>query len=196
MEIRQDVRLEPKAFADILVRVPGRTSYFVEVDYGYSEGRIARSILRKYAKHQPLFEEVSKVVILVDDRVEEMSVRESLAQAIPGSWELEIWNETALRSILRAQFGASNASLSHEGLADLRMAIDGARGSYAFGEDYTNEPLDGSLLWTLGFKVQPKIFTSPVAPGSASNRSAIGSAHCSMHATRRIRGPWPKRSLR
>jgi hypothetical protein len=34
--IRQEVNLgAPNAFADIFVRVPGHSSYFVEVDYGY-----------------------------------------------------------------------------------------------------------------------------------------------------------------
>ncbi len=120
VEIRQDVRLGSNAFADILVRVPARMSYFVEVDYGYSERRIAESILRKYGKHQSLFEGVSKLVLLIDNQVKEKSIRDSVAHTIPSSWELEIWNEKELQSIFRKQFDVQVASVSPDQLLNLR----------------------------------------------------------------------------
>lgn len=41
LRIRQEVNLGiPNAFADILIRVPNHSNYFVEVDYGYPTERI------------------------------------------------------------------------------------------------------------------------------------------------------------
>lgn len=151
VEVRQDVRLGKDAFAHVLVRVPGRTSYLVEVDYGYSAGRITRSVLRKYGKPHPLLDEVEKLVVIVDDAVDEQRVRHAVVPGLPSAWELEIWNEQTLRSLLHKELGVAETFATAPPLADLRESLDHARGTYAFGEHYSNEPLDGSLLSALGF---------------------------------------------
>src|SRR5260370_17610576 len=63
VRIRQEVSLGiANTFADILIRVRS-SSYFVEVDYGYSTARIIESIQRKYSKRLPLFEEICKLIL-------------------------------------------------------------------------------------------------------------------------------------
>src|SRR5437870_3017721 len=154
LRIRQEVSLGiPNTFADILIRVPNHSSYLVEVDYGYSTARIIESIQRKYGKRLPLFEEISKLILVVDRHNHPswekcaMQVKEIL----PSSWELEIWDEPYLLSLIRKYFDVEIESLSLDQILELRLAIDRAKGTYAFGAAYNNDPLDSSLLWHFGY---------------------------------------------
>jgi adenylate cyclase len=50
INIAREVQLAaPGEFADIVVSLPGRPAYFVEVKYGYSLEETVRSLRRKYA---------------------------------------------------------------------------------------------------------------------------------------------------
>ena len=151
--IRQEVNLGmPNSFADILVRVPGHASYFVEVDYGYSSTRIVDSIQRKFSRPLPLFEEISKLVLVVDrrDHPDWDDCARQIREILPASWTLEIWDELQLLSLIREHFGVEIAALSPDSILDMRLAIDHAKGAYAFGAAYNNDPLDSSLMWQFG----------------------------------------------
>ena len=154
LRIRQEVSLGiPNTFADILIRVPNHSSYLVEVDYGYSTARIIESIQRKYGKRLPLFEEISKLILVVD-RHNHPSWEKCAMQVkkiLPSSWELEIWDEPYLLSLIRKYFDVEIESLSLDQILELRLAIDRAKGTYAFGAAYNNDPLDSSLLWHFGY---------------------------------------------
>jgi adenylate cyclase len=154
LRIRQEVSLGiPNSFSDILIRVPNRSSYFVEVDYGYSTSRIVESIQRKYSKPLPLFEEISKLILVVDrhNHPDWEKCAEQIKEILPSSWELEIWDEPYLLSLIRKYFDVEVESLSPDRILELRLAIDRAQGTYAFGAAYNNDPLDSSLLWHFGY---------------------------------------------
>jgi len=154
LRIRQEVSLGiPNTFADILIRVPNHSSYFVEVDYGYSTARIIESVQRKYGKRLPLFEEISKLILVVDqhNHPDWEKCAEQIREILPPSWELEIWDEPYLLSLIRKYFGVEIESLSPDQILELQLAIDRANGTYAFGAAYNNDPLDSSLLWHFGY---------------------------------------------
>src|SRR6266542_1115461 len=105
LRIRQEVNLGiPNTFSNILIRVPNHSSYFVEVDYGYSTAHIIESIQRNYSKRLPLFEEIKEI--------------------LPSSWKLEIWDEPYLLSLIHKYFEVEIESLSPDRILDLRLAID------------------------------------------------------------------------
>ena len=154
LRIRQEVSLGiPNAFADILIRVPNHSSYFVEVDYGYSAERIIESIHRKYSKPLPLFEELSKLILVVDrhNHPDWEQCAKQVKEILPSSWELEIWDEPYLLSLIHEYFDVEIELLSPGQILELRLAIDRAKGTYAFGTAYNNDPLDSSLLWHFGY---------------------------------------------
>ena len=152
--IRQEVSLGiPNTFSDILIRVPNQSGYLVEVDYGYSTARIIESIQRKYSKRLPSFEEISKLILVVDrhNHPSWEKCTEQIKEILPSSWELEIWDELYLLSLIRKYFDVEIESLSSDQILELRLAIDRAKGAYAFGAAYNNDPLDSSLLWQFGY---------------------------------------------
>jgi class 3 adenylate cyclase len=154
VRVRQEVSLGiPNAFPDILIRVPNHSSYFVEVDYGYSTARLIESIHRKYSKHPPLFEEISKLILVVDrhNHPDWEICAKQIKEILPSSWELEVWDEPYLLSLIREYFDIEIESLSSDQILELRLAIDRAKGTYAFGAEYNNDPLDSSLLWHFGY---------------------------------------------
>ncbi len=167
LQVRQEVSLGiPNAFSDILIRVPNHASYFVEVDYGYSTTRIIESIRRKYSKNLPLFEEISKLVLVVDRHNHpnwENCIRQ-IREILPSAWALEVWDEAHLLSLIRKHFDVEIEALSPDRIVELRLAIDRAKGTYAFGDAYNHDPLDSSLLWHFGYWRLRDLF-------EASNRS-------------------------
>jgi class 3 adenylate cyclase len=163
LRIRQEVSLGiPNAFSDILIQVPEHSSYFVEVDYGYRAERIIESIRRKYSKYLPLFKEISKLILVVDrhNHPDWEECARQVKEMLPSSWELEVWDEPYLLSLVKEHFDAEIESLSPDQILELRLAIDHAKGSYAFGAEYTNEPLDASLLWQFGYWRLQDLFES------------------------------------
>lgn len=154
LRIRQEFNLGiPNAFADILIQVPNHASYFVEVDYGYSTGRIIESIRRKYSQPLPLFKDISKLILVVDqhNHPDWQECAKQVKEILPPSWELEVWDEAHLLALIRKYFDVEIESLSPNQILELRLAIDRAKGTYAFGAAYNNDPLDSSLLWQFGY---------------------------------------------
>lgn len=153
VRIHQEVALGPRAFADIRVTVPGAPPYFVEVDYGYSAERMIESLRRKYGQKVPASETASKVVLVADtSRYRSWKAVEAEARtALRPGLELEVWDESHLRTLVRERFDVQLDSFDGSRLLDLRVAIDRAKGRYAFGDGYTGDPLQAALLWHFGF---------------------------------------------
>lgn len=152
--IRQEVALGVGGFADILVAPRGRPSYFVEVDYGYSERRLLESLRRKYGRQTVDATGATKLVLVIDAgarpdwRALETTVR---AELRPGL-ELEVWDEARLRDLVRRRFDVDVTSFEREDdLLTVRAAIDDAKGRHAFGDGFVADALHSTLLWYLGF---------------------------------------------
>ncbi len=153
VRIRQEVALGPTAYVDNLIEVPGRTSYLVEMDYGYSLDRILDSIERKYSQPNELLASVSKLVVVVD-KVPDAggeSLEERIESILSADWELEIWDEARILASLQDHFGIDVAELAPHTVRQLRQAMDRAKGAHAFGDAHRNEPLDSTLLWHFGY---------------------------------------------
>jgi class 3 adenylate cyclase len=163
VRIKQEVQLgAPNAFADIVVRAPGMAPYIVEVDYGYSLERIAESLSRKYQRELGWFKSISKLILIFDrdNHPDDQELAKHVRTLIPVHWELELWDEYRLLERVRNQFGVDVNSLDHDRLLDVRIAIDRAKGIYAFGGAYDNSPLDAALLWHLGYWRLRELFES------------------------------------
>lgn len=140
------------AFADILIECPGQAGYFVEVDYGYAPARVLESIKRKYASVQSCFKQISKLILVVEQQQgdEWADCFKEIKKLIPKAWELEIWDEVRLLSFAEQYFNIKIDGIRADNIIELHTAIKHARGHYAFGDDYHNEPLDDALLWHFG----------------------------------------------
>lgn len=154
VKVNQEVDLGiPEAFADIRVQVPGCAPYFVEVKYGYPAERIAAHLSRKYGPNTPGLEAASKLVLVVDSQSHENwpAIEEQVRSRIWDGTKLEVWDDRRLLSLIREHFDVDIDSISEGKVAELRTAIDKAKGLYAFGTEWTNDSLQSSLLWHLGF---------------------------------------------
>jgi adenylate cyclase len=154
VRIKQEVQVgPPNAFADIVVEVPGLTRYIVEVDYGYSLERILESLGRKYRRELDWFRSIAKLILVIDrhHHPDPYRLKERVQSLVPPDWELEIWEEEHLLSLMRDYFGIEIDAFNGDTLQDVRNAIEQAKGRYAFGEAYTNTPLDASFLWHFGY---------------------------------------------
>lgn len=99
VRIKQEVQLgTPNAFADIVVRAPGRAPYIVEVDYRYSLERIAESLSRKYQRELGWFKSISKLILIFDpdNRPDDQELEKHVQTLIPIHWQLELWDEYRL----------------------------------------------------------------------------------------------------
>jgi len=154
ISVNQEVNLgEAQGFADIRVRLPSARPYFVEVKHGYPAGAIIDHLSRKYGLGSPLTKEASKVILVIESREgdELERIEKELKKRLRRGLRLEIWTEEHLLKLLREQFGMEIESIGPENVADLRQAVDQAKGRYAFGEGYANDPLQATLLWHFGF---------------------------------------------
>lgn len=154
IRINQEVYLgTPGAFADIRVKVPGAAPYFVEIKYGYTPDKIIRHLRRKYGTPTEANEDASKLILVVDSAAYrnwpevENEIRASLRPGL----DLEVWDEQVLLSQIRERFNLNMSALNEGDVAELQGAIDRAKGTYAFGDSFTNDPLQSSLLWHFGF---------------------------------------------
>lgn len=150
LRIRQEVRLNRTGFADVLVEGPV-DSYFIEVDFGYTQERIRESIRRKYSDLGSAFESVSRLVVVIDDLVDADSVRSDLAAIIPQSWEVELWDERHLSALVQSSLRVTLPPLTSTGLQRFRATVDVAKGKHAFGDTYQGDALDDFLLWALPY---------------------------------------------
>ena len=170
VRIKQEVQLgTPDAFADIVVNAP-RANYILEVVHGFSLERVHESISRKYQRELDWFEGISKLIVIFDrDNHPDPSQLERHVRAlVPSHWQLELWDEQELLVRVREHFGISLDSLQPAALQDVRLAIDRAKGKYAFGDAYEQSPLDAALLWHFGYWRLREAFTS-----ANGNKAAI-----------------------
>jgi class 3 adenylate cyclase len=150
VRIQQEVFLGvPGAFADIRVGVPGKAPYFVEIKYGYPADRLVAHLARKYGPETPGGGEADRLIVVVE-REGDVDWRDVTACLRP-ELTLEVWDESKLLSLLRERFGVDATRVTADEVPDLRLAIDCAKGRYAFGDDYTGELHQGALLWHFGF---------------------------------------------
>jgi adenylate cyclase len=148
----------PGAFADIRVAPSGQPQYFVEVKYGYTNERLVRHLVRKYAV--PVSSNAaaaSKLVLVVDQfsRGDWGRLQQELASQLAHGLQLEVWDEGRLLALLADRFGVSIPAITTDNLLDVRQAIDRAKGFHAFGGssfgEYEHDPLKADLLWHFGF---------------------------------------------
>src|SRR5262245_14461544 len=152
IKIGQEVALGPGAFADIEIRANGAPAYFVEIDIGYSRGRLLESVRRKYGKPSPATDGASRIVVVTDeDDRDGPAVERALREALRPELALEVWDERHLLHLLGERFGVTLDTLGEDDLLALRAAIDRAKGVYAFGDGFQNDPLQATLLWHLAF---------------------------------------------
>jgi class 3 adenylate cyclase len=154
VRINQEVYLGLSgAFADIEVKVPAAAPYFVEIKYGYPSDKIIRHLTRKYGTTTPFNKDASKVVLIVDRKHYDdwPAVEKEIQSRLRQGLGLEIWDEELLLSKIREQFNLDIDSLTEQRLSELHAAIDRAKGQHAFGDSFSNDPLQSSLLWHFGF---------------------------------------------
>jgi adenylate cyclase len=153
IRIRQQVALGAGVFADIEVRAGQSPPYFVEIDTGYSRDRLLESVRRKYGKPVPATEGAGRVVVAADESAlgDRTTAERLLREALGPGLVLEIWDERHLLRLLGERFGVSLGALGEDDLLALRNAVDHAKGVYAFGDGFQNDPLQATLLWHLAF---------------------------------------------
>lgn len=154
IQINQEVYLGVAgAFADIQVKVPGAQPYFVEVKYGYAADKLLGHLRRKYGTPAEGNHDASKLILVVDtgQYANWPELQRDIEQGLRPGLTLEVWDEAKLLALLRQQFNLELDSLAEANLAELHAAIDRAKGLHAFGDSFTNDPLQGSLLWHFPF---------------------------------------------
>ena len=151
--IRQEVAVGPSAFADIQVTPKGTAPYFVEIDYGYTPERLIESLRRKYGELNDATAAASKVVLVIDvnGRQDWPGLEARARSVLRPSLALEVWDEHRLDELVRRRFGVSLGSLEEHDRLELRVAVDRAKGRHAFGDDFSADALESTLLWHFGF---------------------------------------------
>jgi serine/threonine protein kinase/class 3 adenylate cyclase len=154
IKINQAVYLGiPGCFAGIRGKVPGAPTYYVEVKYGFPSDQIAADLARKYGVDALRLEEGSKVILVVDvhERRDWPELQQRICADMQTGLALEVWDEEHLSSLIQARFGLEIDLTSEDKFLDLRVALDHAKGQYAFEDDWTGDELQSSLLWHFGF---------------------------------------------
>jgi len=156
VRIDREVFLGPDSFADVRVRAPGRAPYFVEVKLGYPSEILVRHLRRKYNSETIAAAGVDRIVLVVDllGRAQWPATLAQLRSALGSSIQLDVWDETALMTRIRECFGVQVGGLTPPQLMEARMAIDHAKGQYAFGHpdgNYSHAPLNAQLLWHFAY---------------------------------------------
>src|SRR5262245_33196354 len=96
--IRQEVALSGGSFADIEVRASGTPPYFVEIDTGYSAGRLVEGVRRKYGKPCHATDGASRLVVVVDEDAlhNRPAVERALREVLRPELDLEDRDERCL----------------------------------------------------------------------------------------------------
>ncbi|MBN2577032.1 MAG: adenylate/guanylate cyclase domain-containing protein [Deltaproteobacteria bacterium] len=143
----------PGAFADVVVRAPGRPPFFLEVKVGYAADRMVEHFARKYQAPSPAVPGADRVIVVVDraGRPDFPELEARLRKAAHRGLALEFWDEERLRALVTQCFGVGLPAMTDEALADLRNAIDDIKWRWAFGERHVESPLKTSLLWHFGY---------------------------------------------
>jgi class 3 adenylate cyclase len=148
--IHQEVYLGgPGLYADVKVQPPSAPCYFVEVKYGYPPERILANLRRKYGSNAPGLQGAAKVILVADTRrhADWPALQRQIAAALQPGLNLDVWDEEYLIGLLRRRFGLKVDLISEDNIAELKVAIDAARGHYAFGDDWEGNSLQLALLW-------------------------------------------------
>ena len=154
VEISREVDLGvPGAFADVVVRSPGRPPIFVEVKYGYASDRMVEHFIRKYQQPSPTVPDADRVIAVVDraDRSDWAQLEARLRKVTHSELKLEFWDEARLQELVAQCFGVKLGAMTNDGLNELRNAIDDIKWRWAFGEQHVESPLKTSLLWHFGY---------------------------------------------
>lgn len=142
----------PSAFADLRIEAPTGEVYFVEIKLGYGVDRAIESIRRKYSEPRPSLAGASRVIVVLDRHTPAVlaELQEALAAAVRPGLELELWDESRLRTLAAELLGADLPALSPATVAEARGAVDHALGRHALGERFRGDALDWSLVWHFG----------------------------------------------
>jgi class 3 adenylate cyclase len=154
VDVAREVDLgAPGAFADMLVRRPGRPPYFLEVKYGYASDRLVHHLRHKYGTPSTTVPDADRVVLLIDRtaRPDWPALLARLRAAVRPELELEVWDETRLRELIVECFKLDLPAVTVESLTELRSGIDQAKWHWAFGDRHVSSPLKSSLLWHFGW---------------------------------------------
>ena len=147
----------PGAFADIRIQPHGQPVRFVEVNFGYTDEALVKSLKRKYQEPTAVTKAARRVVLVVDEaqRPDFAGLIKQAQSVLHPGLELEVWNEARLREMIRLHFKVEVERFEPERLLDVRAAIEHAMGRYAFGaasgQPYEHDALRAQLLWHLGF---------------------------------------------
>jgi class 3 adenylate cyclase len=154
VEIAREVDLGVSgAFADVVVRSPGRPPFFVEVKYGYASDRMVEHFIRKYQQPSPSVPDADRIIVVVDraDRPDWAELETRLRKVTRPELKLEFWDEARLQELVAQCFGVKLGAMTNDGLNELRNAIDETKWRWAFGERHVESPLKTSLLWHFGY---------------------------------------------
>ena len=144
----------PDQFADVRVRAPGRSPYIVEVKLGYPDDVLVRHLCRKYGGDSAAG---ADSIILVVDTIGRTDWPATLAKvrgSLRPGLRLDVWDEPILVKRIHECFGVDVRSFKAPDLMQARMAIDHAKGRYAFNRvdaDYEHSPLHAQLLWHFAY---------------------------------------------
>jgi class 3 adenylate cyclase len=147
----------PGAFADIRIQPHGQPARFVEVNFGYTNEALLKSLKRKYHVPTAVTKSASGVVLVVDEarRTDYANLIAQARAVLHPGLELEVWNEARLQQMIKRHFDADVDRIEPDRLLDVRAAIEHAMGRYAFraapGQPYEHDALRAQLLWHLGF---------------------------------------------
>lgn len=158
MKVDREASLGPPGtFADIRVQLQGQPARFIEVNFGYTDEALLKSLARKYSTPTDVTKAANGVVLVVDEtaRSDFAGLMTRARAALHPGLELEVWNEARLREMIKRHFGVEVARIEPDRLLDVRAAIEHAMGRYAFrapaGQPYEHDALRAQLLWHLGF---------------------------------------------
>jgi class 3 adenylate cyclase len=147
----------PGVFADIRIQPHGRPARFVEVNFGYTDDALLKSLQRKYHTPSDVTRAADRVVLVVDEipRANFSALVARAREALHPGLTLEVWNEARLQEMIKRHFGVVVDRIVPERLLDVRAAIEVAMGRYAFraapDQPYEHDALRAQLLWHLGF---------------------------------------------
>ena len=95
----------------------------------------------------------AKIILVIDSQNHSdwPEILKEIKSKIKDGIELEVWNDEELFSRFHKTYGLRIDSITDQNIAELRMAVDKANGKYAFGDQWSEDPLQFSLLWHLGY---------------------------------------------
>jgi class 3 adenylate cyclase len=109
--------------------------------------------VRKYSRPSPVVPDADRVIVVVDraGRSDFQELADRLRKETHKDLKLEFWDEARLQELVLQCFSVKLDALNHEGLFELRNAIDDIKWRWAFGDRHVESPLKASLLWHFGY---------------------------------------------